>query len=305
MKVYTDINNLNITNPALTVGFFDGVHLGHQQIITELHKVAAKINGESVVFTLYPHPRSVLYPSEANLELITALDEKIELLRLAGIQHLIVYPFTKEFAKLTACEFIEDYLIKRIGIKHLVVGYDHHFGHDREGDVEVLKKCVQRNHVEIEKVTAFRLNDKKVSSSKIRAAIKEGDIQLANQFLNYNFFISGQVVEGNKLGRTIGFPTANVFVEDKNKLIPPNGVYEATVTVESMTYKAMVNIGFRPTINETRKLKSIEANILDFNQNIYKKDIRVSFIRKIRDEQKFANLEELKAQLERDKLQVS
>lgn len=302
MKVHRDLNNFNAQNPVLTIGTFDGVHLGHRKIISRLHDLAASIDGESVIFTFDPHPRKVVAPSETNLRLLTTLDEKIALFEEAGIDHLIVYPFTPEFAKLTYEEFVEQILVGQIHVKSLVVGYDHKFGKGRQGDFDLLKSCADRLDFQIEKLDVLLVNESNVSSTKIREAIQVGDFETANAYLGYPFIIHGMVVEGQRLGRTIGYPTANIDAMDPDKIIPGYGVYAVRVMVRNQTYTGMLNIGSRPTVNHNADHRTVEVNLFDFSDDIYGEPVEVVFYHKLREEQKFASLDALKEQLAQDRI---
>ncbi|MDQ1769935.1 bifunctional riboflavin kinase/FAD synthetase [Labilibaculum sp. A4] len=304
MKIYTDLKDFSAINPVVTIGTFDGVHLGHRKVIRRLQELAQKVNGETVIFTFYPHPRLVLNTEDNGLRLINTLEEKKVLLEAAGIDHLVVYPFTKEFSKLTYVEFVEKILVKQLGMKYLVVGYDHRFGHNREGKYEDLKVFADQLNFKIERQDVLNMDAINVSSTKIRNAIADGDIQMANKYLGYRFFIKGDVVNGKKLGHTIGFPTANIDPQESYKLVPKDGVYAVKVDVDDKRYLGMLNIGVRPTVNNQLDNRSIEVHILDFNQDIYFKNITIHFYQRIRNEQFFASLDELKAQLAKDKLEV-
>lgn len=296
-------NNLNLfksgKNPVVTTGTFDGVHLGHRAIIRRLKESANKIKGETVIITFDPHPRVVLFPQDQSIKLIITREEKIELLEKAGIDHLIIHPFTKEFASLSSDEFIEKILVKQIGTKRLVIGYDHHFGKNREGSFEKLKEKGIEFGFEVEEIPAQEIDHISVSSTKIRHAIETGDIETANSYLGYHFMINGKVKPGNKLGRTIGFPTANILIDDPFKIIPGRGVYAVRILYNNTYYNGILNIGFRPTIGG--KDLVIEVHILDFNEEIYDRYLRVEFISRIRDEQRFDDLDALKAQILRDR----
>ncbi|WP_461641532.1 bifunctional riboflavin kinase/FAD synthetase [Labilibaculum euxinus] len=304
MKIYTDLKDFSAINPVVTIGTFDGVHLGHRKVIRRLQELAQKVNGETVIFTFYPHPRLVLNTEDNGLRLINTLEEKKVLLEAAGIDHLVVYPFTKEFSKLTYVEFVEKILVKQLGMKYLVVGYDHRFGHNREGKYEDLKVFADQLNFKIERQDVLNMDAINVSSTKIRNAIADGDIQMANKYLGYRFFIKGDVVNGKKLGHTIGFPTANIDPQESYKLVPKDGVYAVKVDVDDKRYLGMLNIGVRPTVNNQLDNRSIEVHILDFNQDIYFKNITIHFYQRIRNEQFFASFDELKAQLAKDKLEV-
>ena len=301
MKIHRDLNSFNAHNPVLTIGTFDGVHLGHRKIIARLNELAREIKGESVIFTFDPHPRKVISPNESNLRLLTSLDEKIELFEQSGIDHLIIYPFTPEFAQLTYSEFVEQVLVDQIHTKFLVVGYDHKFGKNRQGDFEFLKNCADRLGFQIEKLDVLLMNESNISSTKIREAIQHGDLETANIFLGYPFMLNGVVVEGQKLGRQIQFPTANIETLDPDKIIPGYGVYAVKVKVAGKLYLGMLNIGSRPTVNNNADHRSVEVNIFGFDADIYGEHLEVIFYHKLRDEQKFASLDVLKDQLARDK----
>ena len=302
MKIHRDLNNFYAQNPVLTVGTFDGVHLGHRKIISRLHDLAAAIGGESVIFTFDPHPRKIVAPDETNLRLLTTLDEKIELFEQSGIDHLIIYPFTPGFAQLTYEEFVEEILVGQIHTKSLVVGYDHKFGKGRQGDFEFLKNCADRLGFQIEKLDVLLMNESNISSTKIREAIQIGDFDTANAYLGYRFTLHGNVVEGQKIGRTINYPTANVDTADPDKIIPGYGVYAVRVAVRNAEYAGMLNIGSRPTVNHNADHRTVEVNLFDFDEDIYGEPITVVFYHKLREEQKFASLDALKEQLAKDKI---
>ncbi len=299
MKVYTNINDFKgVTNPVVTTGMFDGVHLGHQKIISRLKEVAQEQNGETVILTFYPHPRMVLFPEDNELELLNTQKEKIELLEKYGIDHLIIYPFTKEFSRLSSVEFVRNILVNKIKTKRLVIGYNHHFGRNREGSFEHLKEYGPLYGFEVEEIPAQDIDHVEVSSTKTRKALQAGDIKTATTFLGHLYSITGKVVEGLKLGRTIGYPTANIIVDDKYKLIPGDGIYAVKIKYEDITFNGMLSIGNNPTIEG--KGRSIEVNIFDFDATIYGKDLTIYFIERLRDEMKFSNLEDLKNQLIKD-----
>jgi len=301
VKIHRDLNSFHAINPVLTIGTFDGVHLGHRKIIAALHDRAKSINGESVIFTFDPHPRKVVAPDEASLRLLTTLDEKIALFEQSGIDHLIIYPFTLEFSRLTYEEFVEIVLVGQIHLKFLVVGYDHRFGRDREGNFEFLQKCAARFDFQIEKMDALLMNEASVSSTKIRDAIQQGDFQTANACLGYPFSLHGTVVEGQKLGRQIQFPTANIEASDPDKIIPGYGVYAVQVKVQGKSNQGMLNIGSRPTVNHNADHRTVEVHIFNFDADIYGEPIEVVFFQKLREEQKFPSIELLKDQLAQDR----
>lgn len=302
MKIHHSLDNFDARSPVVTIGTFDGLHKGHQVILERLKNLAAKINGETVVFTFYPHPRVVTSPNEDSLRLLTTKDEKTELFRKYGIDHLIIYPFDKAFASLTYTEFVEDILVKRIGTKCLVVGYDHKFGKNREGGFEYLKECAKKYNFSIEKMDALTSGEgENISSTKIRAALQEGDIKTANHYFGHEFTLHGTVVEGKQLGRKMGFPTANIESSDKHKIIPGYGVYAVKVEFDGNTFNGMLNIGTRPTFNKNADNRSIEVNIFDFSADIYGKKLTLCFVDKIRDEKKFPGIESLIEQLKKDR----
>lgn len=301
MKIHRNLNSFQAQNPVLTIGTFDGVHLGHRKIIGRLHDLAKTINGESVIFTFDPHPRKVVAPGETTLRLLTTLEEKIVLFEQSGIDHLIIYPFTPEFSKLTYEEFVEQVLVGQIHTKFLVVGYDHKFGKNRQGDFEFLKKCADRHEFQIEKLDVLLMNESNISSTKIREAIQQGDFETANAFLGYPFTLHGTVVEGQKLGRKIQFPTANIQASDPDKIIPGYGVYAVEITVKNQTFQGMLNIGSRPTVNNNADNRSIEVHIFNFESDIYGEPVELVFFKKLREEQKFLSIDALKEQLVKDK----
>lgn len=315
MKVYTDISKFkNIPNPIVTTGTFDGVHLGHQKIFKRLREIAKKEKGETVLLTFYPHPRMILFPDDHQLKLLTTEEEKIRLLEQHGIDHLIIYPFTRQFSRLSSVDFVRNILVNKIKTSSLVIGYNHHFGRNREGSFKHLKEYAPLYGFKVEEIPAVDIDDVEISSTKIRNALNKGDITTANEYLGYAYSLEGIVVKGKQIGRTIGYPTANIHVEDKYKLIPADGIYAVTVDTSPPTplqlergegiksfsenYKGMMSIGMNPTVNGTEK--TIEVNIFDFNKDIYKEKIRVNFYQKIREELKFDSLEKLKKRIQQD-----
>ncbi len=301
LKVYTNISEFNPDKKVvLTVGTFDGIHFGHQKIIETIKGIAEEKKGESVVLTFSPHPRTVLFPEGNNLRLINSLDEKINRFKKAGIDHLIIYPFTKEFSRITALEYVRDFLVKEIKVSTLIIGYDHQFGRNREGNFEYLKELSELYEFEIKEISAQDINNINVSSTKIRKAIENGNIALANEYLGYRFPLKGKVIEGKKLGNTIGFPTANLAIEDKLKIIPKIGAYAISAMVDGVQFHGMLNIGKNPTVANEDDIK-IEVHLFDFNKDIYGETIRIEFVKRLRDEVKFNSVEELKQQLTKDK----
>jgi len=300
LKVYKSLQEFTpLEKAVVTTGTFDGLHVGHQKIIDTLQTIANAIDGETVIITFHPHPRLVLFPDDNDLKLLSTLEEKIQLLEKSGINHLIIIPFDKTFSRLTSLEFVRDILINTIGTKKLVIGYDHHFGRNREGNFESLKELAPLYNFDVEEIPAQDINHVAVSSSKIRTALLDGDIATAKEYLSYNYKITGLVVKGNQLGRTIGYPTANILVNDKYKLIPANGVYAVNILIGENKYNGMMNIGIRPTVDGTSR--TIEVNIFDFESDIYNQQITIEFVTHIRAEQKFDGLEALKNQLKTDK----
>ena len=302
MKVYKSLEEFTqVKNLVATVGTFDGVHVGHQEIIGKLKEVAKQTDGETLLLTFFPHPRMVLFPDDDSLKLINTLNEKIELLASFGLDHLLILPFSIEFSRITPTEYIRDLLMRDIGVKTLVIGYNHQFGRNRKGNFELLEELAPVYGFDVIEITAKEINEIKVSSTKIRRAIEAGEISTANKYLRYNFSLSGIVVEGEQIGRQMGFPTANIKIVEKHKLLPGKGVYAVNVTVQNRHYKGMLNIGSRPTINNDADCSSIEVHLFGMNEDCYNENIQVEFYTKLRDEIKFVNLEGLKEQLQKDK----
>jgi len=299
MKIYHGIEDFTKLNYAVvTSGTFDGVHLGHQKILKRLKEIAENNNGETVVITFWPHPRLVLHPEDESLKLLNTFEEKAALLKDFGIQHLIRIPFTKEFSQLTSEQFIRQILVDTIGTKKLVIGYDHHFGKNREGSFEQLKLNAPTYGFEVEEIPRQDVDHIGVSSTKIRQALEKGDCELATHLIGRPYGLTGRVISGDKIGRLIGYPTANIDVDSKHKLIPMHGIYAVTVRHEHDTFGGMLYIGYRPTINGTRL--NIEVNIFNFNKEIYGESISIAFHKLIRGDAKFADLEQLKQQLKID-----
>lgn len=301
MKIYTSFDEIiAIKSPVLTIGTFDGVHIGHQKIIHQLNETAQQIGGESVLFTFFPHPRMVLYPENHGIKLIQTQEEKLKKLSEFGLQHLIIIPFTLDFSSLEASLFVKKYLVEKLVIHTLIVGYDHQFGKNREGNFSFLCEQGKIYNFNVIEIPAQDIDSVNVSSSKIRKAIELGDVETANHYLNEQFSLVGEVIEGKKLGRTIGFPTANIGKIDPLKLIPAIGVYAVTIELENNEkYNGMLNIGYRPTVTDSKEL-SVEVHLFDFNSSIYGKYIRVYFLKKVRDELKFKSIDLLTEQLKKD-----
>ncbi len=304
MQVHYDINQLPaFTNAVITIGTFDGVHTGHQQIIQQLSTEAKTIGGETVVITFNPHPKMIV-GKQHDIKVLHTLTEKIALLEKLGINHLVVVPFTDAFAMQSANDYINNFLVDKFHPKRIIIGYDHKFGAGRQGNYHLLEAVAVNNGFDVKEIPEHVLQNATISSTKIRSALLLGDIDTANEFLGYPYFFSGKVIEGSKLGRTIGYPTANLQVEDEQKLIPSNGVYAVTVAINNTNknlqqYLGMMNIGIRPTIGGINRV--IEVNIFDFDAFIYGENIKVTIIKKLRNEVKFSGLEELKKQLAKDK----
>lgn len=300
MKIYHSIDDfIKLDNAVVTSGTFDGVHLGHQKILERLKEIAEKFNGETVVITFWPHPRLVLYPDDKSLKVLNTFEEKAALLKEQGIQHLLRIPFTKEFSQISSQQFIDQILVKQIGTKKLVIGYDHRFGKNREGSFEQLKINGPQYGFDVEEIPRQDVDEVGVSSTKIRNALKAGDIDTANHFLGRPYMITGRVVKGDKLGRVLGFPTANIDIDSHNKLVPAEAIYAVEVEHESHKYGGMLYIGNRPTVGGTKR--SIEVNIFDFDKDIYGENLTISLLASIRKDAHFVDLEALKKQLKADK----
>ena len=302
MKIYHNIDEFHKLDYAIvTIGTFDGVHLGHQKIISRLEKLAKQNEAETVVLTFFPHPRMILHPEDENIRLITTMAEKAALLDKLGVDHLIITPFTRDFSNLSPEEYIKNILVDQIGMKHIVIGYDHRFGKNREGGLTDLQQMGPRYGFKIEEILQQDIHSVAVSSTKIRQALLRGDVETAREFLGYPFTLMGKVIKGDQIGRKMGFPTANLFVEEKYKLIPSDGIYAVEIELSensSKKYRGMAYIGNRPTINGMAR--NIEVNIFDFDQDIYNQCICMHFIRFVRADQKFNSLEELRVQLIED-----
>jgi riboflavin kinase/FMN adenylyltransferase len=298
MRIYHNLDDFTpIRGAVVTSGTFDGVHVGHQKILSRLHEIADRNKGETVVITFWPHPRLVLYP-DADLKLLNTFEEKAELIKEQGVHHLLRIPFTKEFSQLTSEEFITKILVEKIGTKKLVIGYDHHFGKNREGSFEQLKLNGPKYGFDVEEISRQDVDHVAVSSTKIRKAIETADLETASHLLGRPYSISGRVIKGDKLGRLIGYPTANIEIDSTHKLVPADGIYAVSVNHEHSSYKGMLYIGFRPTIEGTKR--NIEVNIFNFAKEIYGESLSIKFHQLIRGDIKFNDLEELKAQMKKD-----
>lgn len=302
MEIIKDIDKINIEPCVATIGFFDGVHQGHRFLINQIKAVARAKGLRSALITFSAHPRKVMQ-KDYQPQLLSTPKEKAELLATTGVDYCIVLDFTPEIARLTACEFMENILKQKLNVASLVIGYDHRFGHNRAEGFDDYYQYGTKIGMEVLRAKACIINDVNVSSSVIRLFLQEGEIDMATKCLGYNYYLDGTVVDGYKVGRTIGFPTANLKVEDQDKLVPADGVYAVKVTVAGQEYMGMLDIGHRPTFNNGTN-KSIEVNILDFNSDIYEQFIRITFIRRIRSDIKFKKVEDLIAQLHRDEAEV-
>lgn len=286
------------TNSIATIGTFDGVHIGHQKILKSLIDNAQNSQLESVVLTFFPHPRMVLQ-KDTDIKLINTIEERIQILKNFGVDHIVVQKFSKAYSRLTAIEFVRDILVNSLKIKTVIVGYDHHFGRNRTADINDLREFGQHYNFNVIEIPAQDINDVSVSSTKIRKALFEGDIETANQYLGYPFMLTGTVVAGNQLGTTINFPTANIHIEETYKLIPKMGVYIVDAILDGHQVYGMMNIGKKPTV--AGKTQTIEVHFFDFNQNLYGNVIQINLLKRIRDEKKFNSLTELQNQLVKDK----
>lgn len=316
MNVHHDIQHLpEFKNACITIGTFDGVHKGHQEILQLMKSEAEKVNGETVIITFHPHPRKIIGNTNGadsnpvSLSLLNTMEEKISILSHLGIDHLVIVPFTEQFASQTAEAYISNFLVNTFHPHTIIIGHDHRFGKGRKGDFQLLEDKATEFNYRVKEIPGFMLEDLTISSTRIREAMLEGDIVSGNHFLGYNYFFSGTVVQGNKLGRTIGYPTANLQMEDENKLVPGNGVYAVEILLPEskpghqefaiQIYKGMMNIGYRPTVDGSKRV--IEVNIFNFYKDIYGETLTITLKKHLRSEVKFAGLEELKKQLAKDK----
>jgi len=299
LKIFNNLSFYESIKPVvLTIGTFDGLHIGHQKIIKRLTKNAKKQNLQSVVLTFFPHPRMVLQKN-TDLKLLNTIDEKIELFTKYELEVLVIHPFDKDFSELSAEEFVKNILIEKLNLKKIIIGYDHRFGKNRTAGIDELIAFGKKYHFEVEQIPAQEIDEISISSTKIRKALTDGDIYLANSFLGYDYFFDAKVVHGRKIGKTLGYPTANLEISEDYKLIPKTGIYIVKVLFDNQYFKGMMSIGTNPTVKGVNQ--TIEVNILDFDRDIYNKKIRIYFLEKIRDEQKFISIEELKTQMQKDK----
>jgi len=283
----------------ITIGTFDGVHLGHKSILEKMKNATQNNQYESLVLTFFPHPRMVLQ-QDSSIKLLNTIDEKATLLEKFGIDNLIIHPFDEAFSNLSAEEFVKNILVDKLNIHKIIIGHDHRFGKNRTADINDLIAFGKKYSFEVEQINAHEIDEIAISSTKIRKALIEGNIKLANQYLGYSYYISGKVVEGKKIGRTIGYPTANIQINENYKLLPKNGVYVVSSEIDNILYFGMMNIGKNPTIGENDQ--SIEVHFFNLNEDIYNKNLQILILEHIREEQKFNSLSELQAQLDKDKL---
>ena len=298
MRIFDNLKSYSSKKESiLTIGTFDGVHIGHNKILKRLIQDSKKNNLSSLVMTFFPHPRMILNKSH-DIKMIDTISEKINLLEKTGLDNLIIHPFDNNFSKIRAKEFVEEILVKKLKIKEIIIGYDHKFGKDREASVEDLKKFGQDYMFNVKEIPAEEIDSIAISSTKIRDAILNGEIEKCNKFLGRNFILTGKVVYGDGLGKKIDFPTANIEIKETYKIIPKNGVYLVKTKINSNTYFGMMNIGIRPTVGGTNK--SLEIHFFNFKDNIYGKNVSIEIIKKIRDEEKFSSIDQLKIQLKKD-----
>jgi riboflavin kinase/FMN adenylyltransferase len=300
LKIFHSINDFQITKKTiLTLGTFDGVHIGHKKILQKLTQNTPNEDYESVVLTFFPHPRMVLQ-EDSNIKLLNTIKEKQDLLEEIGIENLVIHPFDETFSQLTAEEFVKTVLVEKFHVQKIIIGHDHRFGRNRTANIDHLIDFGKQYGFDVSQISVQELNEISVSSTKIRNAILDGNIQLANDYLGYSYFITGTVITGKQLGRTIGFPTANIKIEENYKLIPQNGVYLVQASINSQLINGMMNIGTNPTVGAQEK--SIEIHFLDFDADIYNQELKVSILQRIRDEKKFNSLQDLQEQLQKDKV---
>lgn len=301
MIIHKGYENISFTDPVVTTGIFDGVHSGHRALLGHLVSRAREVDGESVVITFEPHPRVVLEKGTERYFFLSTLEEKKALMERAGIDHLIIIRFTKQFSRIKACDFIQDILIKKLGTKYLIVGHDHHLGHSGEGSYDTVVKCASSLNFKVEKIKGFRKDKVVISSSLIREALLRGEVEKANQWLGYDYSLKGTVIKGRMIGREMGFPTANIQPSDKNKLIPYDGAYAVDIRFDNMKLPGMLSIGKNPTVNQSAGSRSVEVNIFNFKSDIYGKEIEIIIRYRLRDEIKFDSIDQLVRQMEKDK----
>ena len=298
MKRYTDAKTYdNTIASVVTIGTFDGVHIGHRKILQRLLECAERNELESVILTFFPHPRTVLQ-QDSDIKLINTIEERIQILEKTGLASLVIHPFTKEFSRLTAGEYVEQMLVNCLNVRHVIIGYDHRFGRNRNSNITDLASYGIQNNFTVEEISKQDVDDVAVSSTKIRKALSEGDIAKANSYLGYNFMLTGVVVKGKELGRKLNYPTANLHIKEDYKIIPKNGVYVVQSCIDKRTYFGMMNIGINPTLNGTKK--TIETHFFDADFNLYEKQIQIEMLTRIRDEKKFDSLEQLQEAMQQD-----
>jgi len=301
MYIHRGYENIDLVSPVVTLGIFDGVHLGHKALLDRLVTCAKDAKGEAVVITFLPHPRMVLDEDNTALTFLNTIEEKIVLLERAKVDHLIIIEFNKEFSRIPACDFVKDVLVEKIGTRHLIIGYNHHFGRRGEGDFNTVKQCAESLDFRVEQVEGLLSKEGAISSSLIREELFQGKLEEANKLLGYSYSVRGTVIEGRKIGRSIGFPTANIKPDDQHKLIPCNGVYAVEVDLSGVIYPGMLSIGSNPTVNIDSGFRSIEVHIINFDQDIYGKTISVIFKKRLRNEIRFDNIKKLAEQMNLDK----
>jgi riboflavin kinase/FMN adenylyltransferase len=300
MRIHTDLASFsNVRRPVLTTGTFDGVHRGHRTILDRLNQRARRDEGESVLFTFHPHPRLVLFPGDQDLKLLNTQEEKIALLEEAGLDHLLVVPFSRQFSRMLAADYVREVLVGAIGVHAVVIGHDHRFGRNREGDLHLLRQLGEVYDFAVEEIPAQEVDHITVSSTKVRTALDEGEVRTANELLGYAYPVSGMVVKGDQIGRTLGYPTANIGSIDPHKLVPADGVYAVTVDLGSGNHQGMLYIGPRPTLANASR--TVEVNIFDLDRDLYGEAITVRFHERIRGDMRFDGLDRLKEQLHRDR----
>jgi len=298
LKVHNSINSYSKSPSAITIGTFDGVHLGHQKIIKKLQSIAQENGLQSVILTFFPHPRMVLQ-SAVEMKLLNTIDERQEILSDLGLDHLVIKEFTKEFAKLSAEQYAREILVNELNAKYIIIGYDHRFGKNRRADIKDLIGFGKQFHFNVEEISVKDVDEVAVSSTKIRASLNMGDVKTANSFLGYNYFLTGIVKQGKQIGNQIGFPTANIYIKENYKLIPKNGAYIVKSIIDNSLFYGMMNIGTNPTVNGNSQ--SIEVHFFEFDQNLYGKKLRIELLERLRDEHKFDSLQALQSQLKIDK----
>lgn len=304
MQIHRDIENPpKFKRPVLTIGSFDGVHRGHRALFNKTKEIAKEINGESVIITFHPHPRQIIYPRDTSFHILTTLEEKISLMRDVGVDHLVIVPFTIEFSHMAAVEYITQFLVAKFAPHTIVVGYDHHFGRNRKGSVRLLLDFGRRFNFQVVEIEAKLSNSIAISSTKVRSALDDADIELANEYLSYNYLLHGKVIHGLKIGSQIGFPTANLQIENPLKLLPPKGIYAVNVRYEGMRYGGMLYIGTKSTVTANNAL-AIEVNIFDFNESLYGEELTLEFISFIRADEKFDSIDTMRTQMKADKLKT-